>query len=69
MASSILEWIQKFFDNANFQIKPEKIREHVCWALRPDGPVYYASPTPQARKVDRSHADYIVSFTLHITSG
>lgn len=64
IASSVLAEIQKFFDKTVFRDKPEKIREYVRWALRPDGPAYYETPTPQECRADRTHSDYIVGFML-----
>lgn len=64
LASDVLAVIQKFFDETAFRDKPEKIRQYVRWALKPDGPAYYESPTPQECKADRTHTDYIVGFTL-----
>ena len=62
IASAVLALVQEFFDMAAFRDKPEKIREYVRWAVRPDGPAYYASPTPQDSRFSRDHPNYIVRF-------
>ena len=64
IASSVLALVKEFFDQTAFRDKPEKIHEYVHWAVRPDGPAYYASPTPQDCRVNHSHHDYIVCFLI-----
>jgi len=56
--------IQKFFDETAFWDKPDKICQYVHWALKPNGPAYYESPTPQECKANCTHMDYIVGFAL-----
>jgi hypothetical protein len=64
IASSVLVLVQEFFDRTAFRDKQDKIREYVRWAVRPDGPAYYANPTPQDCRVNHAHPDYIVRFKL-----
>ena len=61
LASSVLEAVKKFFERSEFPNQPQKIRDYVRGALKPDGAAYYRFPTPQSCKVIRNHPDYIVS--------
>ena len=66
LATTILETVKKFFEQSEFANQPQKIREYMRWALRPDGPAYYEVPTPQSSKLDRSHLDYQVFAADHL---
>ena len=60
LASGILDSIKKFFERAEFDGRPDKIREYVLWALRPGGPAYYGIPMPQECRVKPNDPNYIV---------
>ncbi|KAH9956941.1 hypothetical protein BJV74DRAFT_891454 [Russula compacta] len=45
LASGILEAITKFFNCDMFINQPEKIQDHIHWAIKGDGPAYYKTPT------------------------
>lgn len=66
LASGILDDVKAFFNKNQFDNQPLKIRDYVRWALKPDGPAYYQSPTPQSNKVNRGHKDYVVSLAVVI---
>jgi hypothetical protein len=66
LASRILDDVKAFFNKNQFGNQPLKIRDYVCWALKPDGPAYYQSPTPQSNKVNRGHKDYVVSLLVAV---
>jgi hypothetical protein len=53
-----------FFEKPEFANQPQKVRDYVYWALKPDGPAYYQVPTPKSCMVDRNHPNYIVSSTV-----
>ncbi|KAI9440159.1 hypothetical protein BJY52DRAFT_1195572 [Lactarius psammicola] len=60
IASDVLSLVKTFFERAEFNGKPEKIREYVHWALCSGGPVYYKNPVPKStsklRKGDPNYA-------------
>jgi hypothetical protein len=66
LASGILDDVKAFFNKNQIGNQPLKIRDYVRWALKPDGPAYYQSPTPQSNKVNRGHKDYVVSLAVVI---
>ncbi|KAI9430282.1 hypothetical protein H4582DRAFT_2087201 [Lactarius indigo] len=45
IASKALKHVKKYFEGDRFKDRPEDIKSHVWWALRPDGLAYQASPT------------------------
>ncbi|KAH9953734.1 hypothetical protein BJV74DRAFT_891889 [Russula compacta] len=45
LVSRILEAITKFFNCDMFINQPEKIQDHIHWAIKGDGPAYYKTPT------------------------
>jgi hypothetical protein len=61
LASDILADVTEFFKAPEYANQPEKIKEYAWWAVRHDGPGYYAQPTPFACKVAQKDEEYIVS--------
>jgi len=51
LASEILKVVKDLFNGTQFQNSPDTIWQYVCWALKPDSPTYYKSPTSQGSKV------------------
>ncbi|KAH9980445.1 hypothetical protein BJV74DRAFT_887849 [Russula compacta] len=58
LASGILEAITKFFNCDMFINQPEKIRDHIHWAIKGDGPAYYKTPTPKNSNIARDDPCY-----------
>jgi hypothetical protein len=65
LASEILNAVKNHFNGAQFLDSPDAIRQYVRWALKPDGPAYYKSPTPQGSNVPRDAPGYQVRNKLN----
>ena len=62
IASDVLSLVKTFFERAEFNGKPEKIREYVHWALCSGGPAYYKNPVPKSTsKLRKGDPNYTVS--------
>ncbi|KAI9429815.1 hypothetical protein H4582DRAFT_1825696 [Lactarius indigo] len=59
IASEALKHVKKYFEGDRFKDRPEDVKSHVWWALRPDGLAYQASPTPIDCPFDRKSPEYI----------
>ncbi|KAI9453673.1 hypothetical protein BJY52DRAFT_1225494 [Lactarius psammicola] len=61
IASDVLSLVKTFFERAEFNGKPEKIREYVHWALCSGGPAYYENPVPKSTsKLRKGDPNYVV---------
>ncbi|KAH8979320.1 hypothetical protein EDB86DRAFT_3108055 [Lactarius hatsudake] len=59
IASEALKHVKKYFEGDRFKDRPEDVKNHVWWALRPDGLAYQAFPTPIDCPFDRKSPQYI----------
>ncbi|KDR82214.1 hypothetical protein GALMADRAFT_135578 [Galerina marginata CBS 339.88] len=59
LASDILVDVTKFFQGPEYAHQPDRIKEYAWWAVRHDGPGYYAQPTPLTCKVPPKDERYI----------
>ncbi|KAH9008157.1 hypothetical protein EDB83DRAFT_2681535 [Lactarius deliciosus] len=48
IASDVLLLVKTFFEGTEFRNRPERIKEHVRWALRFGGGAYYETPVPKS---------------------
>ncbi|KAH9025701.1 hypothetical protein EDB83DRAFT_2656378 [Lactarius deliciosus] len=48
IASDVLLLVKTFFEGTEFRNRPERIKEHVRWALRFRGGAYYETPVPKS---------------------
>ncbi|KAH9013111.1 hypothetical protein EDB85DRAFT_2098465 [Lactarius pseudohatsudake] len=48
IASDVLILVKTFFEGTEFRNRPERIKEHVRWALRVGGAAYYETPVPKS---------------------
>ncbi|KAH9019688.1 hypothetical protein EDB85DRAFT_2153576 [Lactarius pseudohatsudake] len=58
IASDILVLVKTFFERAEFQDQPEKIKDYVHWALKSGGPAYYENPVPKSSKLRKDDPNY-----------
>ncbi|KAI9438989.1 hypothetical protein H4582DRAFT_1813942 [Lactarius indigo] len=59
IASEALKHVKKYFEGDRFKDRPEDVKSHVWWALRPDGLAYQASLTPIDCPFDHKSPEYI----------
>ncbi|KAF8163816.1 hypothetical protein B0H34DRAFT_795465 [Crassisporium funariophilum] len=59
LASDILADVAKFFQGPEYAHQPDRIKEYAWWAVRHNGPGYYAKPTPLTCKVSAKDKGYI----------
>ncbi|KAH8977056.1 hypothetical protein EDB86DRAFT_3250411 [Lactarius hatsudake] len=59
IASEALKHVKKYFEGDRFKDRPEDVKNHVWWALCPDGLAYQAFPTPIDCPFDRKSPQYI----------
>jgi hypothetical protein len=62
--SQALNIVDKFFQSPQFTNNPTAVKEYAEWAIRGDGPMIYATPTPIGCVVDCDDPNYIVSIFL-----
>ena len=63
IAGEIRNYIKDFLSKPPYGNQPRAIRDYIHWALRPDGPAYYQTPTPENCTAPRGSDAYIVSYT------
>ncbi|KAH9069690.1 hypothetical protein EDB83DRAFT_2580974 [Lactarius deliciosus] len=59
IASEALKHVKKYFEGDRFKDRPEDVKNHVWWALCPDGLAYQAFPTPIDCPFNRKSPQYI----------
>ncbi|KAH8990065.1 hypothetical protein EDB92DRAFT_1946707 [Lactarius akahatsu] len=59
IASEALKHVKKYFEGDRFKDRPEDVKNHVWWALHPDGLAYQAFPTPIDCPFDHKSPQYI----------
>ncbi|KAH9029133.1 hypothetical protein EDB84DRAFT_1562925 [Lactarius hengduanensis] len=53
IASDVLVLVKTFFERAEFQDQPEKIKDYVHWALKSGGPAYYETLSQSPASLER----------------
>ncbi|KAF8167104.1 hypothetical protein B0H34DRAFT_791875 [Crassisporium funariophilum] len=59
IASEIAQAVDVLFADKKTFANAIQIKEYARWALRPDGPGFYETPTPMKCRVPRNNPDYI----------
>ncbi|KAH8977369.1 hypothetical protein EDB92DRAFT_1822385 [Lactarius akahatsu] len=66
IASEALKHVKKYFEGDRFKDRPEDIKNHVWWALHPNGLAYQAFPTPINCPFNRKKGRYQSNFIVPV---
>ncbi|KAI9465236.1 hypothetical protein BJY52DRAFT_1183821 [Lactarius psammicola] len=59
IASDVLKLVKNNFEDDRYVDQSQEVKKYAWWALRPDGPAYYANPTPMDCSLDRTSSNYV----------